>query len=129
MQSYSAPIGYFTFDAAGLVQEVNITGSQLLGMERQHLVGKPLAEFIADPESKEIFDRHLASVLLNQGMQKCEIGLKGKDGAVMQGQLQSVAVGSSEGNGGYILSSIVDCTAAKLLELETQDAREYAESS
>src|SRR6185369_6531450 len=29
-----APIGYFTFDAAGIVQEVNITGSQLLGMER-----------------------------------------------------------------------------------------------
>lgn len=123
-----APIGYFTFDAAGLVQEVNITGSQLLGMERQFLAGKPLAEFIADPESGQTFDRHLSSVLLNQGMQKCEIRLRGKDGAVIQGQLQSVAVGSSEGSWSYILSSIVDGTAAKLLEVETQDAREYAES-
>jgi PAS domain S-box-containing protein len=122
-----APIGYFSFDAAGLILEVNITGSQLLGMERGFLAGKPLAEFIADPESGEVFDRHLANVLSNQGMQKCGIRLRGKGGAVIQGQLQSVAVGSSEGSWS-ILSSIVDGTAAKLLELETQDAREYAES-
>ena len=124
----SAPIGYFTFDAAGLVQEVNITGSQLLGIERRLLTGKPFVEFVADSESKEIFARHLADVLLNQGMLRCEIRLKGKDGAVIHGQLQSVTVGSIEGREGDVLSSIVDGTAAKLLEIEIQDAREYAEN-
>src|SRR5512141_2191393 len=29
-----APVGYFIFDARGLLQEVNLTGAQLLGAER-----------------------------------------------------------------------------------------------
>lgn len=123
-----APVGYFTFDADGMIQETNITGSQLLGMERRLLTGKPLVEFVADSESKGVFARHLADVLLNQGMLRCEIRLKGEDGTVIHGQLQSVTVGSLEGRGGYVLSSIVDGTVAKLLEMEIQDAREYAES-
>jgi len=123
-----APVGYFTFDAAGTIQETNVTGSQLLGMERRLLTGKPLVEFVADSESKEIFARHLADVLLNQGMLRCELSLKRKDGTVIHGQLQSVMAGSLEGRGGYVLSSIVDGTVGKQLEMESQDAREYAES-
>ena len=111
-----APVGYFTFDAHGLIREVNLTGAHLLGIERQMLVNKPFSRFIAEAEGRELFPKHLASVLQKEGLQRCEIRLKGKDGTVFHGQLQSIAVDTSESKDGYILSSIVDDTVGKQAE-------------
>jgi PAS domain-containing protein len=36
-----APVGYVTLDDEGYVQEINIAGSQLLGADRDDLVGFP----------------------------------------------------------------------------------------
>jgi PAS domain S-box-containing protein len=123
-----APVGYFTFDRHGLIREVNLSGAQLLGLERGLLTGESFSLFIDDMDGKNIFSQHLESVLHRQGIQRCEIRLAGKNGAVIYGQLQSVAVDAKDCNDGYILSSIVDGTMAKQLETEIQDAREYAES-
>jgi len=123
-----APVGYFTFDSRGVIREVNLTGAQLLGRERRLLANKTFSSFIADADGKELFARHLESVLHRQGMQRCEISLAGKDGTVIHGQLQSITVDASESTDGYILSSIVDGTVGKQLETEIQDAREYAEN-
>ncbi len=73
-----APVGYFTFDARGLIREVNLAGAQLLGIERQRLVNTPFAALIADAEGREIFSSHLEMVLQRQVMLRCEIRLKGK---------------------------------------------------
>ena len=35
-----APIGLFTFDAQGLIQEVNLAGAMLLGVERRSLMNR-----------------------------------------------------------------------------------------
>jgi len=123
-----APVGYFTFDATGLIQNVNLTGAQLLGIERRLLIDRPFSGFIADADGREIFSRHLETVLQCQGMQRCEIRLAGKNGAVIYGQLQSVTVDDRENKVGHILSSIVDGTLARQLGAEIQDAREYAEN-
>ena len=50
-----APVGYFTFDAAGVIREVNLTGAQLLGIERRLLANKPFSSFIADADGKRDF--------------------------------------------------------------------------
>ena len=123
-----APVGYFTFDAAGVIQNVNLTGAQMLGIERSSLVDRSFNAFIEDPDGQEIFSQHLASVLLGSEMQRCEIKLTGKKGAVIYGQLQSVKVVDSANTAGHVLSSIVDGTRAKELGAEIQDAREYAEN-
>ena len=123
-----APVGYFTFDRQGVIQKVNLTGAQLLGKERRLLAKKPFTHFIADPEGRVIFGKHLESVLQRQGLQKCEIRLTGKDGTVINGQLQSITVDTLENNEGRILSSIVDGTVGRQLSEEIQDAREYAEN-
>src|SRR5450631_337079 len=81
-----APVGYFTFDADGMIREVNRTGAQLLGMERRLLFNKPFIRFIADEDGKELFSRHLEQVVQQQGMQKCEIRLNVKGGTVIHGQ-------------------------------------------
>src|SRR5512143_3163806 len=58
-----APVGYFTFDARGLLQEVNLTAAQLLGAERGWLLNKPFVRFIAEAGDREIFTRHCEEVL------------------------------------------------------------------
>jgi len=123
-----APVGYFTFDVTGLIQNVNHYGAQLLGTDRQRLVAKPFSGFIADAEGRKTFSQHLETVLQRQGMQRCEIRLAGKAGAVIHGQLQSVVVDDSDKTESHIFSSIVDGTLARQLESEIQDAREYAEN-
>jgi formate hydrogenlyase transcriptional activator len=122
-----APVGYFTFDARGLIREVNLAGAQLLGIERQRLANKPFTSLIADAEGREIFSSHLESVLQRQGMQKCEIRLTGKDGTVIHGQLQSVTVDNAENKDRYILTSIVDGTVHGRLEEALQNAHDKLE--
>jgi PAS domain S-box-containing protein len=124
-----APIGYFTFDTRGLILEVNIAGAQLLGTERRLLANKPFISFVAGADEKKIFSNHLESVLQRQGMNKCEIRIKGKDGKVIHGQLQSVALDTIEGKDGYILCSIVDSTVGKQLGEELQKAHNKLEST
>jgi PAS domain S-box-containing protein len=123
-----APVGYFTFDAAGVIREVNLAGAQLLGIERRLLANKPFISFIADADGRETFSSHLKSVLQREEMQKCEIRLAGKGGKLIYGQLQSVTVDAVQSKDGHILSSMVDGTVGKQLETEIQDAREYAEN-
>ena len=117
-----APIAYFTFDAHGVIREVNLAGAQLLGIERQLLVNKPFTTLIADAERREIFSSHLTLVLQRQVMLRCEIRLTGKDGTVIHGQLQSVAVDPGENKEGYIFSSIVDSSVRKHLEEQLIEA-------
>jgi len=123
-----APVGYFTFDAAGVIREANLTGAQLLGTQKGLLVDKPFTRFIADAAGRAIFTDHLTMVLQNHGMHKCEVRLTGKDGSTIHGLLQSVAIDSIESAGCHILCSIVDVTVARKLKTEIQDAKEYAEN-
>jgi len=112
-----APVGYFTFDARGVIREVNLSGAQLLGMERKRLIGMPFSNFIADAAGKDDFLTHLECVLHRQVILRCEIKLLGSEGVVIHGQLQSVAI-SIKDKDPFILTSIIDATVRKHLEDE-----------
>ena len=116
------------FDADGLIREVNLAGAQLLGIERLLLANKPFITLIADAEGREIFSSHLTLVLQQHVMLKCEIKLKGKDGTLIDAQLQSVAVDNSDGKECHILTSIVDGTFRKQLEQGMQNAHDNLKS-
>ena len=118
----SAPIGYFTFDITGQVRGVNRTGAQMLGAEVNLLQNRPFVEFIANQSGREIFCNHLKWVLHKQSTLKCEINLTGKDGTIICGQLQSVAVSTGKKGGIVILTSIVDVTVRRQLEEMLQKA-------
>ena len=123
-----APVGYFTFDARGLIQEMNLAGAQLLGGDRRTLTAKRFDSFIVDPKDRVLFAAHLTGVLQGEEMQSFEVRLAGKDGALIYGQLQSVRVAAVDDKDGYVLCSIVDGTVAKKLAAEVQEALEYSES-
>jgi len=108
-----APVGYFTFDTDGLLQEVNLTGAHLLGIDRRMLINKPFSVFIADAESRNIFHAHLVEVLRKQIRQTCEIRLKSKTGPVFYAQLQSIAVDDCKGNIIGCRTTVIDITERK----------------
>jgi len=110
-----APIGYVTFDAHGVIREVNLTGALLLGIERGQLAKQTFTGFIADADGRELFLRHLERVIQRQVMLKCEIKLRRADGTLIHAQLQSVAA-HTDTKGVHILTSIVDGTVRRELE-------------
>ena len=123
-----APVSYFVFDPVGIIREVNLASSLLLETERQGLVRKPFAQFIADAEGRETFHRHLSSVLQQQTMLRCEIRIATPGGIATYGQLQSVAVaGKTQAN--LILTSIVDVTVRRQLEEKLQLAHDRLEET
>jgi PAS domain S-box-containing protein len=105
-----APVGYFTIDAQGLIEGVNLTGAQLLGIERGLLLKRPFISFIAEAADREIFSKHLEEVFQKQGNQTGEIRLKKRDGAAFTAQLQSRAKENIDGKAGSIRTTIVDIT-------------------
>jgi PAS domain-containing protein len=64
-----APVGYLTLNQRGEIQQVNLTGSRLLGLERSHLVGKRLS-IMVDADSRPVFNAFLAKVFENWGQGK-----------------------------------------------------------
>jgi PAS domain S-box-containing protein len=122
-----APVGYFTFDASGMIREVNLAGAQLLGIERGLLTNKPFSRFIADADGREIFSSHIEKVLQGQGVQRCEVSLKKNDGTLLHGLLQSAAAATTGSQDGWILTSIIDGTIRKKLRDELQMAHDSLE--
>lgn len=111
-----APIGYFTFDDAGKIREVNLTGAKLMGVERQRLVNKSFAGFIADADGKENFLKHCQTVIQKEGEQACEIRLKKKDGTYFWARLQSAVVENNDGKAEDVHTTIIDITKRKEVE-------------
>ncbi|HEY3276135.1 MAG TPA: PAS domain S-box protein [Syntrophorhabdaceae bacterium] len=85
----SAPVGYLTFDEHGVVKEVNIIASRLLGAVKKSLINKPFSPFIAPP-SRQVFSGHIQEAFKSRKEESCEIVVKRKDGAAFTAQLQSM---------------------------------------
>ena len=122
-----APVGYFTIDAHGLIEGVNLKGAHLLGIERGLLLKRPFISFIADAADRKIFLKHCEEVFQKQGNQTCEIRLKRKYGAPFYAQLQSIAKENNEGKRGDILTMINDITEHKKTEEKIEHLASFPE--
>jgi PAS domain S-box-containing protein len=122
-----APIGYFTFDVQGRIKEVNLTGTKLMGVERQGLINKSFAGFIADAEGKETFLKHCKTIFQEKKEQTCEIRLKKKDGTYFWAQLQSIAQENTEEKTGDIRTMIMDITDHKKMAEKIEHLASFPE--
>ena len=92
-----APVGYFTLHASGLIEQLNLYGSQQLGSVRQRLVGRRFALFVA-PAGRAEFGQFLARVLATEGTVSCELALQREDGSSFFAQLEGLRVSSAAHN-------------------------------
>jgi diguanylate cyclase (GGDEF)-like protein/PAS domain S-box-containing protein len=73
-----APVGYFTLARDGAIQQVNLAGANLLGMERSNLTERRFGIFVSI-QSRVTFNTFLEKVFGSQQKETCEIALLKKE--------------------------------------------------
>jgi PAS domain S-box-containing protein len=107
-----APVGYFSVDKEGVIQEVNLTGAVLLGVERSRLVNQRLPHFVVS-DSQPIFRAFLDRVVAKTGKQVCEAALVKKDATIFWASLHGTSTPSDNGRGKSCRVAVSDITSLK----------------
>ncbi len=81
-----APVCYVSFDAKGCIQEINLTGTAMLGQERTRLIGKPFSLWLTK-ESTRLFFKHLHQTQQGGRVEKQELQLKLENGLLLDVRL------------------------------------------
>ena len=110
-----APIGYFIFDKDGVIREANLTGANLLGIDKRFLIGKMFSLLIL-PEDRKIFTGHISEVMSKQVLQTCEIKVGKKDRSIFYARIQSIAMEDETGELTLCRSAVSDITKQKQAE-------------
>jgi PAS domain S-box-containing protein len=118
-----APIGYLRINEKGRIRQANLTGADLLGVERAYLEGRLFSRFVAR-EDRHLFFSHLKHVLEAGAVGHCELRLTAKDGARRYAYMRSVPVNDGEGRKSELLSAVVDITERKNLERDLRNSEE-----
>jgi PAS domain S-box-containing protein len=122
-----APIGYFTFDTYGHVVEANLTGCQMLGVERGAIINKPFRSFVAR-ESQNQFHLHRRAALTPGLKQTCEIALVRKDGEKFEARLDSVPVQNDDEHVIGSRVAVIDITKQKQAQTALLRAKKLSDA-
>ncbi len=99
-----APIAYVSFDRAGRIEEANLAATELLGVPRDLLIGRPFAFYAADLDS---FLHHLLYCRTSQQQVATELELKPKRGQRIPAQLLSTPITSTTRNGALLYQTAI----------------------
>jgi PAS domain S-box-containing protein len=114
-----APVGYFTLSEAGLILEVNLTASTLLGVARRAFLKQRFSGFILS-EDQDIYYRHRKLLFETGTPQVCELRLIKKDAAPLWVRIDATMAKETDGTP-VCRATMIDITerkqaAVKLLE-------------
>ena len=70
-----APIGYITINREGLISEINLTGSALLGVDRIKLINRRFSKFVA-PQDRDHWHRLFMNMMKHATGEKQEFSLE-----------------------------------------------------
>ena len=107
-----APVGYFSIDQKGLIQEVNLMGAAMLGAVRTRLLQRRLLAFVA-PTSRPVVDAFLKTVIANSGKQSCEALFLTTTDMPFWADLQAVSAVRPDGEGIWCWLAVSDIAALK----------------
>jgi PAS domain S-box-containing protein len=106
-----APIAYVSFDRAGRIEEANLAATELLGVPRDLLIGRPFAFYVTDLGS---FMQHLLSCRTSRQQVATELELKPKKREPIATQLLSTPITSTTRNGALLYqTAIIDLSERK----------------
>jgi PAS domain S-box-containing protein len=118
-----APVGYFTLSEKGIIEEVNLTGAAMVGIERSALIGKPFSRFV-QRDDQDIFYKHRQRLLETETSQSCELRLVKKDGHEFHARLECVVIKNKGKEFRLIRAAISDITERKQIEEALQKSSE-----
>ena len=108
-----APSGYFTLSNEGVIIELNIGVSQMLGKERIHLINRPFGVFVSS-DTRPMFNLFLENLRKIKAKTECEITILPNAGSPRNVNLTGVYSGEKDQ---YHLTAI-DITERKEIENE-----------
>jgi len=111
-----APFGYFTLDKNGIITELNLYGSQLLGKEKKSLINHHFSNFIAF-DFKSIFNEFLDTIFSTKRKEECDIILLNTATSVKYIHLAGHTIAKNE----TCLLTAIDISNLKKIEKERTD--------
>jgi len=121
-----APIGYLALDETARIQDINLTGADLLGSPKSKLRNMKFSAFIS-PESQDDFYFHMQGLLQTETQQTCELKLQKKDRTPFYAKLDSIAVNDKTHNLKQIRTALTDVTERLLIKKALQKAHDNLE--
>ncbi len=109
-----APLGYFLFDAKGIIRDVNQAGALLIGLEKSHLLNKPFTRFLAERQRKR-FQTHVITVFESRKQRTCEIDIRRHDDALLPAEIESMPI-NNDGFPAWCMTIVRDISERKNYE-------------
>ena len=103
-----APMGYFTLDPEGNINELNFTGAELLGDKRFSLVNSNFRLYLTE-DSRLIFEKFFTKVHSNKNKVSCEVKIGYNGNEVSTVYMEGIVTGDDKN----CLLSVVDITGFK----------------
>jgi PAS domain S-box-containing protein len=113
-----APVAYCTLSEQGLILEVNLTATTLLGVPRRALVRRSFASFVIK-EDQELYYLHRKRLVETGSPQACELRMVKKDGTVFWVRVESVVARDAADNPRWRIV-LIDITERKRADAEMQ---------
>src|SRR5262245_14890989 len=114
-----APVGYTTLDGWGKIEEINLAGASLLGLERGRVLGTPFLVYVAEVDRK-VFLEHMRRCRERNEPVNSELNLKTR-----QRQLVPVQLSSSPpcppAHKGLFRTMLIDLTERRRAEEERRN--------
>jgi PAS domain S-box-containing protein len=107
-----SPISYFTLNPDGIIKEVNLSASKLLGIDRSKLIGKKFITYIP-PEGKEIFNSFIKDVFNSLVKHSCELKVMNKDKRVFDVLLEGLEFDDTPESDQKCQIALIDLTEYK----------------
>ncbi len=117
-----APLGYFTLDAEGTIEEINLAGATLLGQERVRLIGQQFSLFVAIA-TQSVFNAFLAETLVGTCRKTCEVVLAPNGLPPRFMRLEGLGAVSGEQQQCRIVA--IDITERKHAEIALQESQVF----
>ncbi len=116
-----APVGYVTLDDKGCIQEINLSGAKLLGMERAELPGKPFLLFVKNNSLPTFLD-HLRRCLESDEQVTSELEIILPADKTIHAQLLSVRVPDNLHRSYLYRTAITDVTERRRAEQQVHNS-------
>ncbi len=110
-----APIGYIILSEKGVIKNINLTGCDLLGIERSLLIGKPFSAYISNGQSSILF-LNLRKAFETGLLPSFEIQMKHKTKGGFIALLQGVITKDQKNKTPVCRVSLIDVTELKEAE-------------
>lgn len=111
-----APVGYLTLSAEGLIEQINLTGADLLRGRREQFAGHRFSAFVR-PADVEDWHHHFVLALHHSGRQRLELRLVRADNSSFHAQLDCMRV-MDDRAAPLVRIAVIDISERKEVEAE-----------